>query len=110
MVCAVTLVCAICLLVVATAGYCGARAVTCRPADPCRASTPRRRLPPQTRFTLNGGADWRPLAPPATYRWPVCNTCKAGAPAEQCRLHLHGPTSWFAPQGAPARLPASPCA
>lgn len=54
---------------------------------------------PQTRITLNGGADWRALDPPASYRWPVCNTCKPGAPADQCRLHLHGPTSWFAPQG-----------
>lgn len=53
----------------------------------------------QTRITLNGGADWRALDPPASYRWPVCNTCKPGAPADQCRLHLHGPTSWFAPQG-----------
>ena len=53
----------------------------------------------QTRITLNSGAEWKALDPPASYRWPVCNTCKPGAPAEQCRLHLHGPTSWCAPQG-----------
>ena len=67
---------------------------------------------PQTRITLNGGADWRALDPPASYRWPVCNTCKPGAPADQCRLHLHGPTSWFAPQGkrgAPLVRPGLPC-
>lgn len=53
----------------------------------------------QTRISLNGGANWAPVAPPASYRWAVCNTCKPGAPADQCRLHLHGPTSWFAPEG-----------
>jgi hypothetical protein len=54
----------------------------------------------QTRISLNGGADWRPLAPPASFRFGSCNACKPGAPPEQCRLHLHGPTSWFAPEGA----------
>ena len=54
----------------------------------------------QTRLSLNAGADWRALAPPANFRFAQCNTCAAGTPPEQCRLHLHGPTSWFAPEGA----------
>jgi hypothetical protein len=50
-------------------------------------------------MSLTGGASWQSLDPPASYRFAQCNTCKAGTPAEQCRLHLHGPTSWFAPEG-----------
>ena len=53
----------------------------------------------QTKLSLNGGADWQSLPPPANFRFAQCNTCQAGTPAEQCRLHLHGPTSWFAPEG-----------
>lgn len=58
----------------------------------------------QTRISLNGGADWRPLPPPASFRFPACNACQPGAAPEQCSLHLHGPTSWFAPEGAPPLL------
>ncbi|KAL4860184.1 Vacuolar protein sorting/targeting protein 10 [Chlorella vulgaris] len=53
----------------------------------------------QTKISLNGGADWQSLPPPASFRFGTCNTCQPGAPPEQCRLHLHGPTSWFAPEG-----------
>ncbi|KAL4423249.1 hypothetical protein ABPG77_000041 [Micractinium sp. CCAP 211/92] len=53
----------------------------------------------QTRLSLNGGGDWQPLSRPERFTNPQCNTCKAGAPDHQCRLHLHGPTSWFAPEG-----------
>ena len=58
----------------------------------------------QTRMSLTGGASWQSLDPPASYRFAQCNTCKAGTPAEQCRLHLHGPTSWFAPEGGFGQL------
>lgn len=67
-----------------------------------------RMLPPclhlQTRLSLNGGGDWQPLSRPERFTNPQCNTCKAGAPDHQCRLHLHGPTSWFAPEGEPSAL------
>lgn len=53
----------------------------------------------QTKMSLNGGADWQSLAPPTSFRFGQCNTCKPGATGDQCRLHLHGPTSWFAPEG-----------
>lgn len=59
----------------------------------------------QTRLSLNGGGDWQPLSRPERFTNPQCNTCKPGAPDNQCRLHLHGPTSWFAPEGeGPLRL------
>lgn len=72
---------------------------------PVQARESPRFLPPrpclQTRLSLNGGGDWQPLSRPERFTNPQCNTCKAGAPDSQCRLHLHGPTSWFAPEGAP---------
>lgn len=74
-------------------------ALRCTPLHPppiLRA--PRPHNPAQTRLSTNGGADWAPIPAPAN-KWPKCG-CKAGLPADQCHLHLHGPTSWLAPQGA----------
>jgi hypothetical protein len=53
----------------------------------------------QTRVTRNGGAAWEAIRPPSSFRFGQCNACAPGAPIEQCSLHLHGPTSWFAPEG-----------
>lgn len=53
----------------------------------------------QTRLSINGGANWDAINPPTSYRYGQCNTCSASASADQCSLHLHGPTSWFAPEG-----------
>ena len=53
----------------------------------------------QTKLSLNGGADWQPLTGPPNYRFGQCNTCPPSAPAGACTLQLHGPTSWFAPEG-----------
>jgi sortilin len=55
----------------------------------------------RTRLSLTGGASWRLLAPPAAFRFPRCNACAPGAApgSDACALHLHGPTSWFAPEG-----------
>lgn len=50
-----------------------------------------------TRLSLNGGADWAPLPPPATFRSAQCNACRGGGAG--CALHLHGPSSWAAPEG-----------
>ena len=52
-----------------------------------------------SKLTLNGGSDWRPLNPPSSYRFGVCNTCPAGGDPAACKLHIHGTTSWFAPEG-----------
>jgi hypothetical protein len=53
----------------------------------------------QTRVSHTGGATWAPLAAPATYRHARCKACEPGAQGG-CDLHLHGPTSWQAPEGA----------
>lgn len=53
----------------------------------------------RTRLSFNGGASWRSLSPPTSFRFGQCNTCPPGATGDQCALHLHGPTSWFAPEG-----------
>ncbi len=50
-------------------------------------------------ITFNGGSSWDYIAPPATFRFAQCNSCPPGASASDCRLHLHGPTSWFSPEG-----------
>eukprot|EP00887_Chlorella_sp_A99_P000674 scaffold5.g674.t1 len=54
----------------------------------------------QTRISTNGGATWAPLPPPKSFRFGQCNTC-GGAAGDlgRCSLHLHGPSSWFAPEG-----------
>lgn len=56
-----------------------------------------------SKLSTNGGSDWKGLKPPASYRFGVCNTCPAGSSSggddPNCRLHLHGSTSWFAPEG-----------
>jgi hypothetical protein len=50
----------------------------------------------QTRITFNGGGDWAPVAPPASFAHARCDRCdgKSGA-AGECALHLHGASSWF---------------
>ena len=53
----------------------------------------------RTRVSFNGGGSWEAVPPPASFRYGHCNTCAPGAPADQCSLHLHGPTSWYAPEG-----------
>lgn len=53
----------------------------------------------RTRLSINGGSAWGALQPPSSFRFGHCNTCPPGASLEQCSLHLHGPTSWFAPEG-----------
>ena len=54
----------------------------------------------KTWHSKNGGATWDLIAPPEEYRYPqACNACAPGSTKEACALHLHGPTSWFAPEG-----------
>jgi len=54
----------------------------------------------KTQHSTNGGATWDLIAPPEAYRYPqACNSCPPGSSLEACALHLHGPTSWFAPEG-----------
>lgn len=50
-------------------------------------------------MSYNGGSSWKLVSPPTNFRYSQCNTCPAGASLEECSLHLHGPTSWFAPEG-----------
>lgn len=53
----------------------------------------------RTQISLTGGSSWQFLAPPANYRFGQCNTCPPGSEVPRCSLHLHGPTSWYAPEG-----------
>lgn len=53
----------------------------------------------KTKHSKNGGATWDLIAPPEEYRHTQCNTCAPGSTRESCALHLHGPTSFFAPEG-----------
>ena len=41
-------------------------------------------------LSLNGGADWRPLALPARFRHGSCDRCSRARDPAKCRLHLHG--------------------
>ena len=52
-------------------------------------------------ISFNGGAQWQDLQPPASFRHSSCNRCSQGD--RNCKLHLHGPSSWYAGPGA---LPA----
>lgn len=61
----------------------------------------------RTKITYTGGSTWEQLGPPAAFRFSQCNTCTPGAEGGQCRLHLHGPTSWFAPEGPRPNVYAS---
>lgn len=53
----------------------------------------------KTKLTRNGGATWDLITPPEEYRYTQCNTCAPGSTKDSCALHLHGPTSFFAPEG-----------
>lgn len=58
----------------------------------------------RTMFTSSAGTSWRRVKPPNTYRFSQCNVCSSGSSLEECSLHFHGPTSWFAPEGAHPNL------
>mmetsp|Transcript_30445 Transcript_30445/g.86055 ORF Transcript_30445/g.86055 Transcript_30445/m.86055 type:complete len:916 (+) Transcript_30445:131-2878(+) len=45
----------------------------------------------ETMITFNGGGHWQHLQAPKTFRNEKCNLC---GPNENCRLHLHGASSW----------------
>jgi len=53
----------------------------------------------KTKLTVNGGAQWDYIKPPQSFRFSQCNTCTPGSSLDSCSLHLHGATSWFAPEG-----------
>lgn len=53
----------------------------------------------RTKHTVNGGSSWNLIQPPQSFRHSQCNTCTPGSSLEECSLHLHGPTSWLAPEG-----------
>ena len=53
----------------------------------------------KTKHTMNGGSSWELISPPQSFRHSQCNTCTPGSSLEDCSLHLHGPTSWLAPEG-----------
>jgi hypothetical protein len=55
----------------------------------------------KTLYSLNGGAEWKDIDAPSSYRFPECNTCNPGA---TCKLHLHGPSSWRDSSGGTACL------
>lgn len=63
----------------------------------------------QTRVSHTGGASWAPLAAPASYRHARCKACEPGAQGG-CDLHLHGPTSWQAPEGSHPNFYTTPSA
>ena len=52
-----------------------------------------------TKLSKNGGAKWDLIPPPEEFRYTQCNSCEPGSTKESCALHLHGPTSYFAPEG-----------
>ncbi|GAB4816671.1 hypothetical protein N2152v2_003717 [Parachlorella kessleri] len=64
----------------------------------------------KTMVTFNGGATWDFVPPPASFRYAQCNTCPPGSSAADCRLHLHGPTSWFSAEGPRPNVYAHPSA
>lgn len=53
----------------------------------------------RSRLSLDGGSSWQSLNPPENFRYGVCNSCSPGATPDQCKLHVHGPSSWLAPEG-----------
>jgi len=53
----------------------------------------------KTKHTMNGGSSWDLISPPQSFRHSQCNTCTPGSSLKECSLHLHGPTSWLAPEG-----------
>ena len=53
----------------------------------------------KTKHSRNGGATWDLIAQPEEFRHTQCNACAPGSTRESCALHLHGPTSFFAPEG-----------
>ena len=58
-------------------------------------------------ISFNGGAQWRDLQAPASYRYPSCNKCQPGD--VNCQLHLHGPSSWVSGPGASKPLENGQC-
>lgn len=58
-------------------------------------------LPMQLSF--NGAADWQELTPPERFTFPECSTCQ---PGDDCKLHLHGPSSWHYGAGVPPPPPS----
>lgn len=58
---------------------------------------------PCLQVSFSGGASWQDLALPSHYRHAACNRCRAGD--AQCRLHLHGPSSWYSGPGEPICTP-----
>lgn len=53
----------------------------------------------KTKHTSSGGSSWSLINPPQSFRHSQCNTCTPGSSLQECSLHLHGPTSWLAPEG-----------
>ncbi len=46
----------------------------------------------ETRITFNGGGHWAPIPAPTHFQHTKCDRCSGRA---NCRLHLHGSSSWF---------------
>ena len=93
----------------ATAGVLRRQTSRCPPGQAAALTSSRHQAPetplhPQISF--NGGAQWQDLQPPASFRHTSCNRCSQGD--SNCRLHLHGPSSWYSGPGAQPCCSAGP--